>query len=61
MRRQAWRFGSGGQSAAREKKEIRAAKAAGLEREYMEAQRWERMREAERERKRARKAARRAA
>lgn len=60
MRGQGWRFGSGGQTAKQEKDEIKQAKRAGLEREYMDGQRWARLREAERERKRLRKIERRA-
>ena len=51
-----WKFGVG-QTARQERDEIDAARRSGLEREYMAAQRWQRMREAERARKRERRAA----
>lgn len=46
-----WRFGEG-QTPAEELREIRDAKARGLEQEYATRQRWVRMRAAETERKR---------
>ena len=46
-----WKFGEG-QTNREEHAEIVAAKAAGREREYLEQQRWHRLRNAERDRKR---------
>ena len=48
-----WKFGN--QSRNAELKEIHKAQHAGLEREYMQGQRWERMREQERARKQERR------
>jgi hypothetical protein len=53
----AWKFGAG-QSSTEERTEIRTARRAGLEREYVAGQRWARMREAEKERRRQAKRAR---
>jgi hypothetical protein len=49
-----WRLGVG-QTREEERWEMRDAKHCGLEREYMQQQRWQRMREAELERRRERK------
>ncbi len=54
-----WKFGVE-QSAKEERAEIREARLAGLERQYMEGQRWQRMREDELERRRQRRDERRA-
>ena len=48
-----WKFGVG-QSAAQDRAEIQAARAAGLEFEYVRGQRWARMIEAATDRRRAR-------
>jgi len=53
-----WKFGVE-QSAKEERAEIRDARMAGLERQYMEGQRWQRMREDELERRRQRRGERR--
>ena len=55
-----WKFGVE-QSAKEERAEIGEARMAGLERQYMEGQRWQRMREDELERRRQRRDERRAA
>lgn len=52
-----WKFGEG-QTVKQERAEMHAAKEAGLERDYMNAQRWARMTAAETERKRQAKRAR---
>ena len=51
MAHRRWKFGVG-QSAKDELAEIKAARCAGLEHEYIEGQRLQRMREAEANRKR---------